>query len=178
MTLSWTKPNGGFFRYVIVLFLLFWLCGWLFGLVSVVKQLLSDSGPNTFLLIWLCGWTVGGLFALATVYLLLRPQKPESITFGPYSLTYNTGSPALDFMNPYYMMRNKRNLPNPFSLLFRKAKQYEFTRGDCPEFLLEGLGDAQRLRFDDGAERVVIGEYLSEPEREWIAEVLTGWRKG
>lgn len=176
VTLFWKKPGGGPFRFFVVAFLIFWLCGWCAGFVSAGKQLLSGGGFSGFLAIWLAGWTLGGIFAGSMIYLLLRPRKPESITLERDRFKYDTGTPAANFMNPYDMMRKKQNMMNPFSMVFEKRRTYELARTECPEFVLEGLGDDQRLRFDDGADRIVIGESLKEPEREWLAEVLNTWR--
>lgn len=176
VTLSWKKPSGGPFRFFIVAFLIFWLCGWLFGFISAGKQILT-GGPSIFLAFWLAGWTLGGIFAVAMIYWLLRPQVPESVTMERDRLKYDTGSASINFMNPYWMMRKKANV-NPFSMMFQKRKTYELDRSECPEFVLEGLGDDQRLRFDDGADRITIGESLKEPEREWLAKVLNAWRTG
>ena len=178
LTLFWQKPSGGPFRYFIILFLCFWLCGWVFGLVSAGKGLLTGGGPSLFLAVWLAGWTLGGVIAGGMIYLLLRPQRPESIMLERDRFKYDTGSAPMNFMNPYYMVRKKQNLMNPFSMMFQKRKTYELARGKCPEFVLEGLGDDQRLRFDDGADRIIIGESLKEPEREWLAQILNTWRIG
>lgn len=178
MTLFWKKPGGGPFRYFIILFLGFWLCGWFAGLVSAGKGLLSGEGPSAFLAIWLAMWTLGGVFAGGMIYLLLRPQKPESIMLERDRFKYDTGAAPMNFMNPYYMMRKKQNVMNPFAMIFQRRKMYELVRSKCPEFVLEGLGDDQRLRFDDGADRITIGESLKEPEREWLAQVLNAWRSG
>ena len=75
-------------------------------------------------------------------------------------------------------MMAKKQHANPFSMIFQKRKTYEFAKSECPEFVLEGVGDDQRLRFDDGADSVVIGDCLREPEREWLAEILKAWRIG
>lgn len=178
MKLFWKKPSGGPFRYFIVLFLGFWLCGWAAGLVSAGKGLLTGDGPTLFLAGWLAIWTLGGIFAGGMIYLLLLPQKPESVTLERDRFRYDTGSAPMNFMNPYYMMRRKQNMMNPFSMMFQKRQTYELSRAECPEFVLEGLADDQRLRFDDGADRITIGESLKEPEREWLASVLNTWRKG
>ena len=177
ITLFWKKPSGGPFRYFIILFLCFWLCGWVAGFVSAGSELLSGK-TSMFLAVWLAGWTLGGIFAGVMIYSLLRPQKPESATLEHNRFRYDTGSAPMNFMNPYYMMRKKQNVMNPFSMMFQKRKTYELSRSECPEFVLEGLGDDQRLRFDDGADRITIGECLKEPEREWLAEVLNKWRIG
>lgn len=178
VTLSWKKPTGGPFRFFIVAFLVFWLCGWCAGFVSVGKQLLSGEDLSAFLVFWFAGWTLGGMFAGAMLYLLLRPQKPESVTLEHSRFKYDTGSAPMNFMSMYYRMRKKQHSMNPFSMMFQKRKTYELTLAECPEFVLEGLGDDQRLRFDDGADRITIGDSLKEPEREWLAEVLNRWKTG
>ena len=38
--------------------------------------------------------------------------------------------------------------------------------------MLERIGERLRLSFDYGVERVEIAEALSEPEKEWLYEVL------
>jgi hypothetical protein len=178
VTFYWKKPDGGPFRYFIAAFLLFWLFGWCAGFVAAGKGLLSEKGPSGFLAFWLAGWTLGGAFACAMLYLLLRPQKPEAVTLGRNRFSYDTGSCPVNFMNPWYMMHKKQTVMNPISMVFQKRKTYEYARAEGPEFVLEGMGDDQRLRFDDGADRVVIGESLKEPEREWLAGILTDWRDG
>lgn len=177
ITLFWKKPSGGPVRYFIAAFVIFWLCGWCAGFGFAVRQLLSGQGPRAFIAFWLAGWTLGGIFAGGMVYLLLRPQRPESVALERDRFRYDTGSAPMDFMNPYWMLRGKDGL-NALSRLFQKRKIYEVSRSECPEFVLEGLGDDQRLRFDDGADRIVIGESLKEPEREWLAQVLSAWRTG
>lgn len=179
ITLLWKRPTGGAFRLFVILFLLFWLCGWFVGFVSAGKEVLAGKG-DAFLHAWLAGWTVAGIFVSVVLYLLIRPQTPESMTLDRNGVTYYTGSLppmyAMQFFFPFYSKSKCR--ANPFSLLFCRPKTYAFDKSVCPEFVLEGLGDEQRLRFDDGADRVVIGESLKEPEREWLAMVLTEWRAG
>ena len=45
-----------------ILFLGFWLCGWAFGEVSVIRELATGKfkGSSLFLIGWLGAWTVGG----------------------------------------------------------------------------------------------------------------------
>jgi hypothetical protein len=42
-------------------------------------------------------------------------------------------------------------------------------------FVLDRVGERQRLTFDRGADRVEIGADLREPEREWLFAVLHRW---
>jgi len=53
-------------KWFVVLFVGFWMCGWLFGECSVIIMLARAKTPlpaNLFMLAWLGGWTVGGAFA-------------------------------------------------------------------------------------------------------------------
>ncbi len=177
MILLWKRPSGGPVRFLVIGFLILWLCGWCVGFVTAGTELLSGRGPTGFLAVWLAGWTLGGVFAGGLVYLLLRRQVPESVTLERNRIKYDTGAAPMNFFSLYWMISRKQS-SNPFSMIFPKRKIYEFSRSECPAFVLEGLGDDQRLRFDHGADRVVIGEYLKEPEREWLAQILNTWRTG
>lgn len=53
-------------HWVLILFLSFWMCGWLAGEVSAARALLQPKTPlfgKIFLTVWLTGWTFGGLTA-------------------------------------------------------------------------------------------------------------------
>ncbi len=43
--------------------------------------------------------------------------------------------------------------------------------------VLERVGERQRLRFDVGRDRVEMGVWLTEPEREWLAMELEKWQR-
>ena len=51
-------------NWFIVLFMGFWMCGWLFGECAVIKTLITGKASSTdlFLVGWLGAWTVGGAF--------------------------------------------------------------------------------------------------------------------
>ena len=57
--------------------------------------------------------------------------------------------------------------------LFRKKHTQSSDR--ISQFVLERVGERQRLRVDFGADRIEIGNLLREPEREWLAEQLREW---
>jgi len=62
-----------------MIFLPVWLCGWLFGEVTVIRQLLfgpAPSPPNLFMAFWLVGWTMGGAFViLALLWMLIGRER-------------------------------------------------------------------------------------------------------
>ena len=50
-------------------------------------------------------------------------------------------------------------------------------RSDIREFVLDRVGERQRLHFDWKADRLEIGAWLREPEREWLFAALQRWHK-
>lgn len=170
--ISWKNPRGGAARYLVVLFLLAWLGGWAIGEYSVATQILNGQ-IDPFLIFWLIGWTVGGIFAMCSVYFLARPAKPEKIILDAASLTFEAGTPILAGMA--FQRANKREDKDDFAPVNSKSK-YVVPRKDVGEIKLERVGERQRLTFDYGAERVEVGFFLKEPEREWLFSVLKQWK--
>jgi hypothetical protein len=178
--LAWKKPSGGLVRYAMAGFLAFSLCMWVaVGLiliaVAVSGKMHVGASPTTQAVL-LGAWALGILTDAGLLYLFIRPQRAESVSLGADSLTYDTGTAAGVVLRsgPFVVYRYAG--PNPLAGLLRRRRVHRFSRPECPEFVLEGLGAEQRLRFDVGADRVVIGETLREPDREWLAQVLAAWR--
>lgn len=76
----------------VVLFLGFWLCGWLLGEGFAIGALFGFSSfgggeifVTLFMGVWLAGWTVGGLFAMRVFFWLLIGR--EVITVGQGKIT-------------------------------------------------------------------------------------------
>ncbi len=177
-TYHWKKPSGGPPRFFVAAFLIFWLGGWAIALVATLNQLLQGNprGGQGFLLFWLGGWTIGGGVAIYMLYLLLRPPQPESVTLGLASFRYDSGSAAINlFFNPWYKMGHY-NSQWPFPRMFPRRKRLEIHRSELGPVVLERVGERQRLCFDNGADRIEIGEQLREPEREWLAAVIEAWK--
>jgi hypothetical protein len=71
-------------NYAAAAFIAFWLCGWVFGLVTAGGQLLSpphvgkDPPPELFLFVWLGLWIIGGLSAMT--FLLWNLAGRERVT--------------------------------------------------------------------------------------------------
>src|SRR5262245_33340722 len=109
----WKQPSGGFSRFFVAAFLAVWLCGWAFGCVAAIAQILQGAGG--FLWIWLVAWTIGGIFAFTVLYLHVRPPKPESVLLGRNIFRHDSGTlPALVILNPYYP-RPQHYALGPFS---------------------------------------------------------------
>ena len=52
----------------------------------------------------------------------------------------------------------------------------ELPKEELGQIVVERAAGQLRLRYDVGADRIEIGRYLSEPEKEWLAEVLREWQ--
>jgi hypothetical protein len=105
----------------------------------------------------------------------LHAEKAHVTTSG--TVSQRTPAPSFGLRDTdLWIPARRRQSPNGTTLPSWKTthKRCEFSRSECPAFVLEGFGDDQRLRFDSGADRVVIGETPKEPEREWLSQVLDG----
>lgn len=168
----WENPRGGASRAFTVLFLLMWLGGWAVGEFVVASMVLSGNA-NLFMIFWLAGWTVGGVFAIRQVYFLVRPSRPEKIILDTTSLTFEAGTSAFGGIE----FNKRRNNDDDLAPANSKSR-YVVPKNDLGEIRLERVGERQRLTFDYGAERVEVGFFLREPEREWLFSVLKQWRGG
>jgi hypothetical protein len=166
--LSWKNPRGGFGRYAILLFLIAWMGGWAFGEVSVLNQVLKGSAEG-FLIFWLVGWTVGGLFCATIIFKLARPSRPERLTLETLNMLHEPGTEAVAAV-----WKQNRNW-SPFEM-FQPKKLHKVAKKDIGDIRIDRVGERQRLSFDYGAKRIEIGEYLEEPEREWLLAVLSLWK--
>lgn len=165
-TFSWMNPGPGPARFAVAAFLTFWLCGWAVGWVAAATAVVRDGEP--FLVFWLGGWTVGGGFALWALWAMLRPARPESVRLETEVLRYDPGRVPF---NPWqrtgwWWGHSVSPKPTPAATV---------ARSDIRGFVLERVGERQRLCFDRGADRLEIGAALREPEREWLFAVLQRW---
>lgn len=175
MTLRWMPPKMGIGRWFVGGFLSFWLCGWAVGWCFAFWALfLSADTPwpaRLFLAVWLGAWTCGGLAAMWALGNLVRPPRPEAVTLGYDSLTYDPGS--------MWWIGQRHPHPHVAAVAPTLAvrKPVTVARADLTGFRLEHVGTRQRLSFDRGADRIEIGACLREPEREWLHAVLEQWHR-
>lgn len=170
LTLSWKNPRGGgFVRYGQILFLTFWMCMWAVGETTVLREILSGNGGG-FLIVWLAGWTLGGVFCALTIFKLIRPARPERISLDSIQLEHEPGSAPLAWSFPGSAKR-----VNPLDM-FKLRRRQTFAKKDVGEIRLDRVGERQRLSFDYDASRIEVGEFLEEPEREWLFSALKSWK--
>ncbi len=161
---------GGASRYFAVLFILCWLGGWAFGLVSAVNMLVSGKGGG-FLVFWLGAWIVGGGFAVYYVYRLVRPSVPESLLLTLRGVRYDSGlAPVqLQFQNGYYA-RDRWEAAKSF---FAKRTTVDIDARQIQTLRLRDTDTGNRLTVDAGAERLDIARAATEIEREWLYQLLS-----
>jgi len=89
-------------NFFIIMFLGFWLAGWLFGEITVIKQLIGGENheADLFLIAWLGMWTIAGV---AAVFVWLWNFKGKEIIL--------INSIELQHMRDF--------------VLFRRSKEYE-----------------------------------------------------
>jgi hypothetical protein len=172
ITLYWRIPVPGAQRYSGAAFLAFWLCGWAFGEVMVAAQL-ARGGWHLFLIGWLGAWTIGGGCAIYALWNLLRPSRPESVTLGEDLFVYDPGAAPVEILH----WNQSRRPPDEKPSRPQRRKRLMVEKAELGKFVLDRVGERQRLSFDLGADRIEIGESLREPEREWLHAVLEDWRR-
>ncbi|HZN29725.1 MAG TPA: hypothetical protein VFB88_10200 [Xanthobacteraceae bacterium] len=156
--------GGGAMRYFVGLFLLFWLGGWFVGFSDVFTRLLTGKA-NTFLFFWLGGWTLAGIAVVFCLYRIFRPSVPESLRLMLNGVRYDSGVPP--FQTSFASMNQKS-----WTSLFPTRMRVEIDRRQLRTLRLRETGAGNRLTVDAGAQRIDIGKWASEVEREWLYQVL------
>lgn len=115
-----------------------------------------------------------------TFWLLLHAGRAETVTLGPETFEYEPGaSPLVD----QFMWWGRRRVMWPaavgvgyFRELFRRRPVVRVARPALAGFVLDRVGERQRLSFEVDSQRVEVGAALREPDREWLHGVLERWR--
>jgi hypothetical protein len=149
-------------NWLIILFLLAWLGGWVMGEVTVSKQLLNftDKTPVAFLAFWLVGWTIGGTLAAGAVLWQLAGR--EVLTIDPLSLLYRVEAFGIG-RNRSFRAADVRN----FRSTEYASSPFMNQRTLFPPIFGAGYGP---VAFDYGARTFRIAPSLDEAE----ARVLVG----
>lgn len=74
-------------NYVLIIFLVFWLFGWVFGEITVLSNILNteNEAPKPFMFAWfgMWGmWTVGGVFAVYALFWNIKGKEIINISNG------------------------------------------------------------------------------------------------
>jgi hypothetical protein len=158
---------GGFGRYFIGLFMLFWLGMWQIGFRDAASKVLAGNAP-VFLIFWLCGWTLGGVAAAYTLFRVLRPAVPETLALGRNSVAYDSGVAPPQY-NSY---RRNQNPISAWRSTFPKRLQADLDRNELQSMRLRETESGNRLTVDVEGQRIEIAQAANEIEREWLAKLL------
>jgi len=120
----------------------------------------------------------GSLFLL---YSGFRMRGRESITLTSHAIVYDTGPsvlplPLMLWFGPMFLFGPQMMGGAVMTRTHMFRKRYDQPLNRINQFVLERVGERQRLRVDFGADRIEIGGLLREPEREWLAEELNKWQ--
>jgi len=151
-------------------FLMTWLAGWTIGGITVLSILISgslDAEDKSFFWKWILGWAAGEVIAICFLYVLLKPLKPSVLILYEGSLHFETGTrPSVTT----HLEKHRQDLATYLKGL--KNNIYEVGVSELESLSLERKNERQTLCFYYGDEEVEIGDALTEPEREWIYEVI------
>ncbi len=117
------QPGGGGTRYLIGLFLLFWLGMWTIGWRSAFTQVMAGNAP-AFLVFWLAAWTVGGCFVVFMLFRIFRPSVAETLMLGVDGVAYDSGIP------PFQQNMFSTNRNDSWKAAFRKRTRVTISRQD------------------------------------------------
>jgi hypothetical protein len=143
-------------NWLILLFLVAWLGGWIMGEVTVSKQLLNiaDRTPVAFLSFWLVGWTIGGIFVMGAVVWQLAGR--EVITVNSSSLLYRVEAFGLGRSRSFQTSEVKNFRSTEYA-----ASPFMNQRTLLPPLVGAGYGP---VAFDYGARTFRIAPSLDEAE--------------
>lgn len=154
-------------KYLMGIFLLFWLGGWMTSFVFAFRQVLSGQA-DAFLIFWLGGWTIGGIFAGFTLFRIFQPAVNATLTLSANCLYYDSGIPPFEFhMNRYRRDAWKNFIP--------RRKKMDLTLSDLRTMRLRSTDTSNRLTIDVGVERLDIAGGVGEIEREWLYKTIRSY---
>jgi hypothetical protein len=165
ISIPYAKPPAAFLP--AGAFLVFWLGGWAFGEISVVRQIARTpaDASTAFLVFWLCAWTVAGGMAMLMVRRVFQRSVPETLSLDAGGLLYDSGTP------PFRMSYGARSTPS-WSSLFPKRTQRKIDRSHLNSLRLRDGDTRNRLTVDVGAERVELARDATDVEREWLFKMI------
>jgi hypothetical protein len=149
-------------NWFVLFFLVAWLCGWVFGAMSVTGELFrpSERTPVAFLAFWLTGWTIGGVFVVTAVLWQLAGR--EIITINSLSLSYRLEAFGIGHSRSFHASEVRHLRATEY-----QANAFTNQRSWFPQFFGSGVGP---VAFDYGARTIRMAPSLEEAE----AKMLVG----
>ena len=127
---------------------------------------LHELSRTLFLIGFQIAWGIG-IYLLARAAGCLLRLRGESLVLARETLRSDLG-----WYQYFYDVRCDWGRPEP------RARIELIAKDEVDAVRLERIGGNQRLSVDRGANRIEIGRFLPEAEREWLASVLAGWVDG
>jgi hypothetical protein len=148
-------------NWFVILFIGFWLCGWAFGEVSVIRQLATGKavGSGLFLIGWLGAWTVGGCAAIS--FWLWSATGHEIVSLTPASLAIRRDILGFGRSREY-------DLPSVKNLRIGPTLMNSSSTWSSPaQSMFRGA-----IAFDYGAKTFRFGGGVDEAEASHLIELL------
>jgi len=176
LVLCWHNPRGGAGRYRLAAFILVPLTVFVsvFGVLAghEASKMISGEKPIACPAVAFFVFCAGAAALLAyCVLMLLLPRRAEVLTLTGDTLLYRRGTPPVGQRKGNTIWGSHVISWEPFGRRPRICAQ----RAQVIDVNLLYLGGREGLTVEIGTKRVEIGRYLSEPEREWLADVLRLW---
>lgn len=172
---SWIPPRrlgGRIFR---ILFFVAWLSLWTAVFIPLTGGLVAGlvtgewRAPVPLLIgLWLMMF-VGEVAGLGALIASLLPSIPEKIRLRPHALVHDFGYSATD---------DSLKAALPWILGRLRGEVREYPKSELSEPRLERIGSRLWLYIDHGRDRIWIGRHLAEPDKEWLHNLLQGWKRG
>src|SRR5262249_46309819 len=110
------------------------------------------------------------IFVLVLAVLSFRRARPEVLTLGAATFRHDLGRQggwwaSVDINHNRPAGRGRSHPP----------VIVELPKEELGQVVVEREMGQLRVRYDVGADRIEIGRYLSDPEKEWLAEVIRQW---
>ena len=154
-------------NWFVLLFLLVWFAGWLFGEVTVSNQVIHpvrNEPDRLFLVVWLLAWTIGGAFAIAAAAWQLAGR--EVITFDSATLSHRVEAFGIGRTRTFRLADVRRLRATEWS-----NSPFSNQRMWFPPVFGGGYGP---LAFDYGARTFRIAPGLDEAEANMLVQELKG----
>ena len=150
-------------NWLVILFLLAWLGGWVAGETSAISQLLHPKigPPQAFLAFWLIGWTIGGAAVMAT--LIWQVSGREVIAVEGHYLIHRVELLGMARSREYQGDLVSRLRAADYSPSLSRQGSW------MPPLFGSGVGP---IAFDFGSTSVRMGQSLSEAEAPGLVEKL------
>ncbi len=147
-----TKKN-----WFVVVFLLAWLGGWLFGETAAVGAIGDAGKAGGFVFFWLAAWTVGGAAVLVIILWQLIGRERVDIAGGVLTVQREIASVSMSRQYQWADVKNWRLATLPPGSSAQQANAAAFTG---------------RVAFDYGMKTRKFGIGLDDAEASYLIELL------